>query len=204
MDNGSVEVPRPQRFRDAMPRSVFTHDVGRITAAPLPSVIPTAAPACDLYRDTRLVAGGDGVARLRQALALICPLEKGGLGDDVSSAARALSRATIEFGLFTATGVDSTMDAGARIVWLNARYALRSVPLEQLAPSLLHEAFHLIDPDAPVTAERELRARAVELAVCKQLVPIDDWPRSCRDADGLLRLDRARALALLESAGYPR
>ncbi|MFN2614855.1 MAG: hypothetical protein ABR552_08600 [Actinomycetota bacterium] len=202
---GLVLIPRGTialQSRRPPPRSVFTHDVGPITPAPLPSVIPTVAPACPEYARTRLVAGGDGIARLRSILQLLCKYTRGGLGDDVTRAARALDGVTIEFGRFSATGVESTADLGARIMWINAKFALRKTPVEDVAPVVLHEAWHLFDAAARVTAEQELRARAVELSACRNLIAIKDWPRGCKDASTLMTMERARAVELLVSAGY--
>ena len=181
------------------PRAPYSHDVGRLVPGPIPASIPVLPPACDAVRGARLLAGGDGVVRLRAVLARLCPLASGA-GNDVARAVRALSGATIRFAEFGRTGVESTVAHGT--IWLNIKFGLRSKPVEQIAPIVLHEAWHLANARAPVTAEQELRARAVESAACRQLVTIKKWPRWCRDAAALTDMTPIRAIALLLSAGY--
>ena len=128
------------------PASTFSHDVGRIGPAPIGSVVPTLPPACDAVRTTKLVASGDGVTRLRAILEDVCRLAGGGAGDRVTAAARSMGGVTLRFGGFDRTGVESTADFATKTIWLNIKFALRSRAVEELAPLVLHDAFHLASP----------------------------------------------------------
>ncbi|MFA5890340.1 MAG: hypothetical protein WDA27_05245 [Actinomycetota bacterium] len=186
------------------PRGDFSHGVGSLAPAPVPSVVPTLSPACSAVSGTRLVAGGDGVLRLRSALKEICGFAAGGVAVEVTEAIAGLDGATLRFGGFDVTGAESTADFTTRTVWLNIKFGLRRTPVVELVPVILHDAWHLARASSEVTAEEELGARRAEVEACRQVIPISKWPRWCEDADDLTRLPREDALRLLVSAGYAR
>ena len=151
-----------------------------------------------------MVAGGDGVVRLRTALKQICGLAAGGVALEVTEAIAGLDGATLRFGGFDVTGAESTADFTTRTVWLNIKFGLRKTPVVELVPVILHEAWHLARATSEVTAAEELGARRAEVEGCRQVIPVPKWPRWCRDADDLTRIPRENAEKLLVSAGYGR
>jgi len=194
----------PVEQRRPPPHGTLSHDTGRIYAAPLPPVVPTLAPACAAVATVKLEAGGAGVARLRSVLADLCRLSHGGVPTEIATAIGGLRGATIRFAGFQRAGVESTADFATRTIWLNLKFSQEAMDVEQVAPVVLHEGWHLAHAKDPVTAEQELDARAAEVAGCRQLIDINKWPRWCLDARALTELPVARAIALLVSAGYPR
>lgn len=184
------------------PRGTLSHDVGRIVPAPVPIRSAVFRPPCEGFRTTRVEGGPPGVARFRAALRRLCPFFAGGVPRELAIALRGFEGATIRFAAFGRTGVESTSDLGARRIWVNARFARTGSPYAWVSPVLVHEAWHLANEAAAVTAEQELGARSAELATCRFLMDPDRWPRGCRDAEALLALPRSRAVELLRSAGY--
>lgn len=188
--------------RRPAPAGDFTHDVGLIVPAPLPRAIPTLPAACPAVETTKIVAGGDGVLRIRAVLKEVCRLAAGGVPADVTAAIPGLRDATIRFGGFDRTGAESTTDLRARTIWLNIKFALRKTRIESIVPVVLHEAWHLTSARTPVTAGQELAARHVEDDTCGLVLPESAWPRWCHDARALARMPSSRAIALLVSSGY--
>jgi hypothetical protein len=191
----------PLGERRPPPRGTFSHDVGSVIPAPTPSVQSTLDPPCSAVAGARLIGGGDGVLRLRAALEQACRLEQG-VSPAMTRAVQALNRATIRFGFFTRTGVESTLDHATNTISLNLKFAQRKVLISHLVPVLLHEGVHLQNASESTTAVQELGARRIEVAACRQLIEIKRWPRWCHDARALTDLDEAQALALLRAAGY--
>lgn len=190
--------------RRPLPRGSFSHNAGAIAPAPVPSVIPTLPPACPAVARTTVVAGGDGVVRLRSALKEICGFVGGGVASEITEAIKGLDGAVLRFGGFDITGAESTVDFATRTVWLNIKFSLRRTPLVELVPVILHDAWHLARASKEITADEELAARRAEVEGCRQVIPISKWPRWCRDADDLTRMNPEDAVRLLVSAGYPR
>lgn len=195
---GRDDVPVAERRPP--PRGPYSHDVGDLVPAPLPTAVPTVEPPCEAVRGVRLIGGGDALRRLNAALTRACGLV--GAGEEVDRAVRALAGATVRFGIFDRSGVESTVEFGARTVWLNAKFAVRKVPVSHIVPVLVHDAWHLANPSEPVSAAQELAARRVEATACRGLIAPDDRPRWCEDADALARLPEARAIERLVAAGY--
>jgi len=194
----------PVQDRRPPPHGTLSHDVGKLVPAPLPSVIPTLPPACSAFSTTVLEVGPAGAARLRAVLSDLCRLSQGGVPAELTTAISGLKNATIRFAAFQRAGVESTVDFATRTVWLNLKFSESNLPIEQVAPVLVHEGWHLAHPRDAVTAEQELGARRAEVDTCRELIATDKWPRWCNDARTLTDLPVARAIALLVSAGYPR
>jgi hypothetical protein len=192
----------PVQERRPPPRGALTHDAGRIVAAPLPSVLPSVPPACSALSTTVLKVGSAGAVRLQQVLADVCRLAHGGVAPELTTAIGGLKGATIRFGIFQRAGVESTADFATKTIWVNIKFSRSNVPVEQVAPVIVHEGWHLAHPRDTVTATQEVGARRAEVAACRELISIDSWPRWCKDARALTELPAARAIALLVSAGY--
>ena len=186
------------------PRGTLSHDTGRLVPAPLPSPLSTLPPACPTFATTTLKVGPAGVVRLRGVLGDLCRLSHGGVPAELTTAIAGLKGATIRFAAFQRAGVESTADFATRTIWLNLKFSQSNMSIEQVAPVLAHEGWHLAHPGDAVTAEQELGARRAEVAACRELMSVDKWPRWCNDARTLTELPAARAIALLVSAGYPR
>jgi hypothetical protein len=192
----------PVQDRRPPPRGVLTHDAGRIVPAPLPSVLPSVIPPCSALSTTVLKVGPAGAIRLREVLADVCRLAHGGVAPELTAAIGGLKGATIRFGIFQRAGVESTADFATKTIWVNIKFSRSNVPVEQVAPVIVHEGWHLAHPRDTVTATQEVGARRAEVAACRELISIDSWPRWCKDARALTELPAARAIALLVSAGY--
>jgi hypothetical protein len=192
----------PVEERRPPPRGTLSHDTDRIAPVPVPSGVAIPPPPCRVFAGVRLRAGAAGVARLRAVLKDICPLASGGVPSEITAAIDGLDGATIAFAVFQRVGVESTTDFASKTIWLNAKFSRTDLPIEQVVPVVLHEAYHLANRQDPLDARQELAARRAEIAACRQLVPIDKWPRWCKDARALTDLPEARALELLVSAGY--
>jgi hypothetical protein len=194
----------PVQDRRPPPRAALTHDTGKLAPAPLPSALPSLPPACPAFSTTVLKVGPAGAVRLNQVLTDLCRLSHGGVPADLTTAIGGLAHSTIRFAAFQRAGVESTADFGSRTIWLNLKFSESNVPVEQVAPVIVHEGWHFAHPDDAVTAEQELGARRAEVDACRQLMDISKWPRWCNDARALTDLPVARAVALLVSAGYLR
>ena len=194
----------PVEQRRPPPRGTLSHDVGRLVPAPLPSVLPSLPPACSAFSTTVLKVGPAGAVRLRGVLNDLCRLSHGGVSADLTAALAGLKGATIRFAAFQRAGVESTADFATRTIWLNLKFSQSNQPLEDVAPVIVHEGWHLAHVGDAVTAEQELGARRAEVDTCRQLIASDKWPRWCNDARTLTDLPVARAIALLVSAGYRR
>jgi hypothetical protein len=194
----------PVQDRRPPPHGTLSHDVGRLVPAPLPSVLPSLPPACSAFATTVLVVGPAGTVRLRGVLTDLCRLSQGGVPADLTTALGGLKGATIRFAAFQRAGVESTTDFATRTIWLNLKFSQSNLPLEEVAPVIVHEGWHLAYPTVAVTAEQELGARRAEVDACRELISADKWPRWCDDARTLTDLPVASAIALLVSAGYSR
>lgn len=192
----------PLEERRPAPANGFSHDPVKVNPVPPPATIPTLPPACDALAGTRWVMSGDGALRLHEALRSVCSLVGPGTDAATLQAIEGLGRATVRFAQFDRTGIESTLDHEAGIIWLNFRFADRVNAPRELIPILLHEGFHLAASDPAPTAERELIAREVEATACREFIPRDTWQRWCTDAETLSRLPRADATALLQGAGF--
>jgi hypothetical protein len=184
------------------PRGPYTHYAGRIAPAPLPSIVPTVPAPCPAVARTRIVGGGDAVVRIGTALQRLCALSGGGVPAELRTAIGGLDGATLRFGGFSRTGVESTADVPARVIYINIKLALHRIPPVNLAPVIVHDAWHLARAPEAVTAQEELGARAAEVQACRQLIDVRAWPRWCRDADRLTAMPRENAIRLLVSAGF--
>lgn len=195
-----VSVPLEER-RPA-PGSGFSHDPARVMPVPPPQTVPTLPAACPALAGTRWVMSGDGATRLHEALRAICTLVGPGTDAETLRAIEGLNGATVRFAQFQRTGIESTLDLADRTIWLNLRFADRATAPIELAPILLHEAFHLAGTNDAPDAAGELAARRVEATACREFIPRATWQRWCTDAETLASMDRSRALALLEGAGF--
>ena len=194
----------PVQERRPPPRGTLSHDVGRLVPGPLPSVLPSLSPVCSAFSTTVLKVGPAGAVRLRAVLGDLCHLSHGGVPADLTTAIGGLKGATIRFAAFQRAGVESTADFPTGTIWLNLKFSQSNLPIEEVAPVLVHEGWHLAHAFFSVTAEQELGARRAEVDACRELIAADKWPRWCTDARTLTDLPVARAIALLVSAGYPR
>jgi len=192
----------PVQDRRPPPHGTLSHDVGRLVPAPLPSVLPSLPPACSAFASTVLKVGPAGAVRLRAVLADVCRLSHGGVPAELTTAIGGLKGATLRFAAFQRAGVESTADFATRTIWLNLKFSQSNLPIEEVAPVIVHEGWHLAHLNDAVTAEQELGARRVEVDTCRELISADTWPRWCTDARTLTDLPVARAIALLVSAGY--
>lgn len=197
----SATIPVQERRPPA--RGTLSHDVGRLVPGPLPSALPTLSPACPAFSTTILKVGPAGAVRLRAVLTDLCHLSHGGVPADLTTSIGGLKGVTIRFAAFQRAGVESTADYATRTIWLNLKFSQSNLPIEQVAPVIVHEGWHLAHPGDIVTAEQELGARTAEVDACRQLIT-GKWPRWCDDARTLTELPVARAIDLLVSAGYPR
>jgi hypothetical protein len=192
----------PVQDRRPPPRGDLSHNTGGIAPLFRGDAVPLAEPPCPAVETDRLRAGPAGIARLRGVLVDICTLSKGGVSPDVTAAIKGLKGATIGFAVFDRAGVESTAVFQGKLIWLNGKFARSDLPVEQIAPVVLHEGYHLAHPNDPVTAREELGARTAEVSTCRLLIPLKKWPRWCKDARTLTDLPVERALELLVSAGY--
>jgi hypothetical protein len=186
------------------PRGTFSHDVGKLVPAPVPSALTSLPPACSAFSSTALKVGPAGAIRLRSVLTDLCRLSRGGVPADLTTAIGGLKGATIRFAALQRAGVESTLDFATRTIWLNLKFSQSNLAVEAVAPVIVHEGWHLAHATDAVTAQQELGARRAEVDACRELIAADKWPRWCNDARTLTDLPVARAIALLVSAGYPR
>jgi len=193
----------PVQERRPPPRGTLTHDTGRIFPAPLPSAAPAVSAPCSALSTTVLKVGVSGAVRLREVLADVCRLAHGGVARELTTAIGGLKGVTIRFAVFQRAGVESTADFATRTIWLNIKFSRSNLAVEEVAPVIVHEGYHLAYIQDAVTAAQELGARRAEVAACRELISVDQWPRWCKDARALTDLPAARAVALLVSAGYP-
>ena len=192
----------PLAERRPPPSGSYSHHPGRVAPAPAPTSPPTLPPPCEAFANTRLVMSGDGVLRVREALSRLCRLADGGIGAELGIAIRGLASATIRFGQFEVSALESTLGVRSKTIWLNVRFARRGTPVEHLLPPLIHEAYHIGSNSLTPGAFREVEARRAELDACKQLIARAEWPRWCRDAEEIATMPIDDAIALLRAAGY--
>jgi len=192
----------PVQERRPPPRGTLTHDTGRIFPAPLPSSAPRVPAPCSALSTTVLKVGVAGAVRLRAVLSDVCRLAQGGVAPELTTGIAGLKGATIRFAVFQLAGVESTADFATKTIWLNIKFSRSNLPVEQVAPVIVHEGYHFAHPGDAVTATQELGARRAEVAACRELISVDSWPRWCKDAGTLTDLPAARAIELLVSAGY--
>lgn len=171
--------------RRPSPAPPFSHDAVGVQPVVPPRVQLPFDPPCPEVAGVQVVAGTAGLARFRAMLARACTLGGAGVPDDVRDAVRALAGGvTLRFAAFTRSGAESTLDHTTNVLYLNVRYASTEISVVHVVPILLHDAAHLAFPG--FTPAGEMRARRVELATCRHLIPIDEWPRWCRDARALV------------------
>lgn len=185
------------------PAGSVTHGAGEVFPAPTPTVDIPYDPPCDEVATVTVLGGVSFTERVEDALALVCTVARGGPSPTLTRAVAGLEGATIRIAEFEVTGVESQADRRSKVVSVNLKFTERRRSARELAPVLLHEAWHLANADEPVTAAAELDARAVEVAACREFITLAEWPRWCEDARALTTLPRADALALLVEAGYP-
>lgn len=171
--------------RRPTPAPPFSHDAVGVQPVVPPRAQLPFDPPCPEVAGVRVVAGGAGLARFRAILARACTLGGAGVPDDLRDAVRSFAGGvTLRFATFTRSGTESTLDHAANVLYLNVRYASTEIPVLHVVPILLHDATHLAFPG--FTPVDEMRARRVELATCRHLIPIAEWPRWCRDARALV------------------
>ena len=202
--------PKPKEIALAQRRSppvgTFTHDVLLQRLVAIPSTLPSYTPPRNCDVDGVVIEGGlPARDRIDRALRPLCDAELQSTNLEFHQAMKALATARIRFALFVRTGNLSTADVSARRILLAIGLSRENVPAGELAPLIVHEAYHL-SQGVPVTAEQEFGARVAEYAACVVLPGFDvkHFPRDCADARDIVRLGRARAVALLVGAGYPR
>ncbi|HEX9776153.1 MAG TPA: hypothetical protein VGB83_11325 [Actinomycetota bacterium] len=195
----AAEVPLAERRPAA--RAPYDHDPIEVFPAPVPEEIPAFRAPCEEVAGARPEGGPSFVARVRDAMSLICGVAKGGPDAELTRAARAFDGVTIRIAEFARSGIESTLDEDARVVWVNLKLTARQRTATELAPVLLHEAVHLLEPGG--TAAIELRARRVEDAACRTFLRPADRPFWCQDAAAIIALPEPEALALLAAAGFP-
>lgn len=201
----------PLELRRSPPTGTFTHDVVRARLLDVPSPLPSFRPPCPEVAGLVIEGGEGAVERLasrpdgRAAIQLLCPLARSEptTSPELQQAVRALATARIRFALFTRTGDLSTADLLDRRILLAVALSRVNVDPATIAPLLAHEGYHLAQ-GLPVTAAQEFRARVAELAACRHIVDVDEFPRGCREADAIIRLGEERAVGLLVRAGFPR
>jgi hypothetical protein len=193
----SSDIPVEQRRPPGT--GTRTHDTGRVATGEAPSPLPEYDPPCEAVATARPVGGVLAVRRLREVLELVCTIAGPGVPAEVTEAVGGLAGTTIEFAGFARTGVESTADIGTRRIWLNAKFSETEMPVREVVPVLLHEAWHLARPDIAVTAVEEYRARVAEHETCRQLISREDWPRWCHDAASIV----VAGPELLVRGGYP-
>ena len=205
-----VHPPKPKEIalglRRSPPAGAFSHDVLLKRLVAIPSTLPAYTPPRNCDVDGVLIEGGVPARdRIDSVLRPLCAAELQSTNPQFHEAMKALATARIRFALFTRTGNLSTADFGARRVLLAIGLSRENVPAGELAPLIVHEAYHLSQA-LPFTAEQEYEARVAEYAACVALPGFDakHFPRDCADARDIIRLGRAGAVALLVSAGYPR
>lgn len=187
--------------RRSPPAAGFSHETGEIIPAPVPTPLPATNPPCEAVSGVVVEGGEPAIARLSGVLERLCRLVDGPA--DVASAVEALSGARIRFARFARTGDPSTLVVSERLIYVNWVFSRRDVSASYIMPILAHEGWHLAHAREPFTALQEVRARSVELAVCRLLLDARRWPRGCTDAENLLRGGEAAAAANLVEAGYP-
>lgn len=204
-----VHPPRPSPLRLAERRSPphgsFTHDVGRIVPAPAPSPIPAGvAPPCDAFSGVRIDGGVAAQERLFAGLKPLCALTGPSIPAELRDGIDGLARVTMRFAAFQRSGEEATTDLSSATLYVNVRFARKNTPTVLVTPILVHEGWHLAHRSDAVTATGEFRARQAELDTCRQVIDRDKWIRNCSDAEEIVGLGEARAVALLESAGFPK
>lgn len=187
--------------RRSAPSASLSHAPGEIIPAPVPAPLPPTQPRCAAVDGVVIEGGPPAQERLGGVLQRLCSIADG--PPDVGEAIRALSGARIRFARFARTGDPSALDVAARKIYVNYIFARGSVSAAYIMPILAHEGWHLAHASEPRTALQEVRARSVELAVCRLLLDIRRWPRGCTDAESLLAGGEDAAVTKLVEAGYP-
>jgi hypothetical protein len=199
-------VAKPPRTRIATaerrspPSGTMSHDPGELVPAPLPTPLPSTSAPCDAVAGVVIEGGPPAQVRLGGVLERLCSLLDGPA--DVVESVKALSGAHIRFARFARTGDPSTLVLTERRIYVNVVFARRDVSASYIMPILAHEGWHLAHLGEARTALQEVRARSVELAVCRRLLDVRRWPRGCTDAANLLALGEAGAVTKLVEAGY--
>ncbi|HVL90042.1 MAG TPA: hypothetical protein VM841_07395 [Actinomycetota bacterium] len=189
--------------RRSPPSKTLSHDVGQIVLAPIPEDLPVTRAPCRAVEGVVIEGGEPAHVRLGGVLQRLCPHAAG--ESDVARSIRALSEARLRFAVFQRSGDFSTLSSADPVrILINIRFAQRDVSAALIGPLLVHEGFHLLHPDEPLTAELEFRAREAELQACRLLIDIEAWDRGCTDAQRLVEFGRERAIQQLVAAGFPR
>ncbi|MHB8513121.1 MAG: hypothetical protein ACYDCC_13190 [Actinomycetota bacterium] len=200
-----INPPQPKiavAQRRSPPAPGYSHDVGQIIPAPVPTPMPKTVAPCSALRGVVIEGGPPAQARIGGVLQRMCPLLSAdpGYGQSV----QALKHAHIRFAAFARTGDPSTLVLGPpTMIYINFRFARHDQSAMYIAPLLAHEGFHLLHRSEPFNASQELDARTVELEACRLLIAVDAWPRECTDAQQLIDFGRSRAIQALEGAGFP-
>ena len=197
---GTVDV----EDRRPPPSGGVTHDAGEVFPAPTPTVDIPYDPPCPEVGSVAVIGGVSFVRRVEDALALACEVARGGPSDVLTAAIGGFEGATIRIAEFERSGVESHAELRTRTISVNLKFTERRRSARELIPVLMHEASHLLNASDPLTARAELAARAVEVAACREFIPLADWPRWCDDARALTDLPEEDAIELLVSAGYRR
>jgi hypothetical protein len=187
--------------RRSPPSAGFSHETGEIVPAPVPSPLPRTQPPCDALAGVVIEGGPPAQDRLGGVLERLCRVLDGPA--DVAASVEALAGARIRFARFARTGDPSTLDLARRTIYVNVVFARRDVSASYIMPILAHEGWHLAHAGESRIALQEVRARSVELAVCRLLLDVRRWPRGCTDAQDLLRDGEPAAVTKLVEAGYP-
>jgi len=188
--------------RRPAPAGVFSHDVGQVFSLPEPDVAAPYDPPCEQVAGVLPTGGARAVARLTETLDLLCTIAGPGVPATIGEAVAGLHDVEIGFAEFRRSGVESVVDFGTRRIWLNVKFAATQLPVRELVPVIVHEAWHLANSDERITAQQEFRARLVELEACRELITPDERPRHCADADALIALGEEAAVGVLVGVGY--
>ena len=204
-----VKPPRPTSLslgeRRSPPVLPYSHGVGRIQPAPVPSPEPAMIDApCDAFRSVTIHGSVAAQQRLFAGLKPVCALTGGSISPELRDGIEGLRRATFRFAAFQRTGEEATTDLAAEMVYINVRFARVNTPTILVTPILIHEGWHLKHIHERLTAAAEFRARNAELEVCRQLIDRDKWIRNCEDAERLVSLGEKEAVRLLVAAGFPK
>ncbi|MCA1834208.1 MAG: hypothetical protein LC750_16045 [Actinobacteria bacterium] len=202
-----VKPPRPSALalgeRRSPPRSPFSHDVGKIVPAPVPSPHPaTAGAPCRAFASLTIYGGAAAQQRLFAGLRPVCALTGPSITPELRDAVAGLHDAVLRFAAFRRSGEEATADLASGVVYINVRFARANTPTVLVTPILMHEGWHLAHKGEAVTATSEFRARKAELDACRQLIDRDKWIRNCEDAERIVDLGEPAAVRLLTNAGF--
>jgi hypothetical protein len=186
---GPEEVP--VEARRPPPGPALTHDVGEFLIGETAEVPYEAA--CPHLDGVRIAGTPSDQELLRLSLAGLCNVP---LDDDARAA---LADFAGDGGVvrFAPTGVDSAAQLDGERILVNAKF----VQLNRsrwIAPVIAHDAVVLAGD--PASAETALRARQVEVEVCRRILGTEDPSRGCDDAEAVVALPDP--LAALRAVGF--